>query len=244
MTYPFAKDFTCWFYPLVDDETPEDLLTAQTPAIYLFTDMPGLAAAAVGTGAVAAIAAWTWSAGRNGFSFTVPAVPDPDPSSGVRVRTYWLAVNFKLQTGGVTQTVLRSIELERVSGVNQSVTVTDADLQAAFPQLDGCSNEPQRVAYVALGIEEVKARLKAQGFRWHLVHNLDRLKLTVVYKVLSMITLIQIQQGNDKWLIKYKEFKDTYTTMLDALELEYDSDGDGKPETKIAAKSDTLWVIR
>lgn len=244
MIHPFGKDFTRYYYPLVDDATPESLLTSQTPAIYIFDTQPGRNSAASGSGAVQTIADWTWDEGAKGWSYTVSAINDPDTTSSEVIRTYWEAVNFRLQASKQIQTDVRAFSLQRVTGHATSVGVNDDLLRSYFPQLDSCSTESQRSAYITLAIEDVKARLKSKGYEWARVARPDRLNIAIAYKVLYMIMLVQLQSGNDKYAVKYEEFKSIFTNTLDGLILEYDSNKDGEPDSNVKATNDFIWLVR
>lgn len=244
MTHPFGKAFTRWYYPLINDTTPDSVLTSQTPAIYVFTTQPSRAAAAAGTGASQTIASWTWDEGKRGWYYTIAAINDPDTTSTETVYTYWEAVNFRLEAAAQIQTDIRALEMERVIGHSQAVLVTDDVLRGYFPQLDSCSTESQRLALINLAVEDVKSKLQAKGYEWARVTRADRLTIAISYKVLYMIMLVQIQAGNDKYAVKYNEFKSIFENTVDGLTLEYDSNKDGQADTNIKASSELLMVVR
>jgi hypothetical protein len=229
---------------LVDGQKPDGILTSQTPAIYIFATQPGRDAAQNGTGALQTIGTWTWSTSALGWSYTVAAIDDPQPTSTDNPKVYWEAVNFLLETGEQVQTDVRSLVLERVVGHSHGVGVTDAILKEYFPQIDTCSTSTQREQYIALAIEDVKGKLKNKGFEWARIHRIDRLNIAIAYKVLYMIMLVQLQQGNDKYAIKYNEFKGIYDTTIDSLVLEYDSNQDGLPDAQVKSSSGPVRLIR
>jgi hypothetical protein len=244
MTYPYGKSFTRWYYPLVDGQKPDGLLTSQTPAIYIFESQPGSTAAQSGSGALQTIATWAWDTSVSGWSYTVAAINDPQPGSFNAPKVYWEAVNFRLESGAQIQTDIRTLVLERVVGQSNGVGVTDAVLKEYFPQLDTCSTTTQREQYIALAVEDVKGRLLSKGFEWARIHRIDRLNIAIAYKVLYMIMLIQLQQGNDKYAIKYNEFKGIYDSTIESLVLEYDSNQDGLPDTQVKASSGPVRIVR
>lgn len=244
MTYPFGKGFTRWYYPLVDGVKPDGILTSQTPAIYIFDSQPGRSSAQDGTGSVQTVSSWTWDAASSGWYYSVNAIDDPNPTSTDNPKVYWEAVNFILESGEQVQTDVRTFILERVTGHSHSVGVTDAVLKEYFPQLDTCSTTTQREQYIALAIEDVKGKLRSKGFEWARIHRIDRLNIAIAYKVLYMIMLVQLQQGSDKYAIKYNEFKGIYDSTIESLVLEYDSNQDGLPDTQVKASSGPVRIIR
>jgi hypothetical protein len=233
VTYPYGQDLTIWFFPLVDDDAFVPSSTSQTPDIYVFASRPSRADALAGTGAIGpAITTWSWDAGRSGYSFTVPAIDDPDPTSTVAQATYYLGINVKLQATEQTQTFIQSIVLEKVTGHQTDVNVTLADMERYFPQAKAYSNEAQRLGYIAEAINEVQDKLLSIGYSWARINRPDKLERVVTLRALALLLLFQIQQGNDKFTIKYLELKQMASDAFDALKIEYDSDGDGEPDTE------------
>jgi hypothetical protein len=243
----FGQDQTDWFYPLVEESTPPGLLTTSSlVAIYVFgpDSMPTRDAAAAGTGAIATISSWTWDSARQGFYFTVPAITDPDPNSSMSIRTYWFGVNFRLQTSKQIQTVLRSQYVERVKGPADSVYVTDDDLIAYYNEILSYSTSDQRQRAIDQALINVKAELKAKGYLWARIHRADQLKSATTLKALTILCLSKIQQGNDKFALKYGEYKEMYRTQIDSVILEYDADGDGAPDGNVTPSSGTIFLVR
>ena len=112
--YPFGKDFQYVFEPQVDNE-PVQLPTSDTPAIYIYTQRPSRSNGRTGGGSpVQTIASWTETDAYS-RTFTVSAISDPDPTneSTIPVYEYWIAINYRLQTGAQQQTEIRRLQMER-----------------------------------------------------------------------------------------------------------------------------------
>ena len=224
MSYAFGKDITYKFYPLLDnaDAVIASSVQAQTPAIYVFDEtVPTRGDAVNGTNSIQTITSWSWNATKKYLYFTIPAIDDPHPDSNVTVRIYWIAINFILQSGEQTQTLIKPLQLERVVGHDRTVTVTEKDLEVYFPQVVAYSSDVQRQAYIRQAVEEVKASLRSKGYEWAKIQRADRLDMCVIYKALAMILLSQVQEPNDKFFIKYQEFKNSFILNLDSLKIEY-----------------------
>lgn len=243
--YPFGQNISYSFYPLLDNEAatiPAGVLT-QTPDIFVFTDnVPSRSAAASGDGAIVVVNTWTWNPNKRAWTFTIPAIDDPDPQSNISQRTYWIAINFVLQSTQQIQTVLKPLPLSRVVGHDKVVAVNQDDLKKYFPQVEAYSSELQRVAYINQAVEEVKAYLRAKGFEWAKIQRADRLELCVIFKALSMIMLAQVQEPGDKFALKYQEFKGSFTQNIESLRFEYqEQEGGIVSEVKT---SPTLFIVR
>lgn len=245
MGYPFGQNITYWFYPLLDNDTASisSAVTSQTPAIYIFDEsVPTRGNAASGSGSLQTVSNWTWNSNKKAWSFTISAVNDPYPDSNIPTRTYWIAINFILQAAGQTQTVIKPLQLERVVGHDKVVSVNDENLRTYFPQVDAYSSDVQRKAYISQAIEEIKGELRSKGYEWAKLTRADRLDICVTYKALSLIMLGQIQEPDDKFSIKYNEYKANFQSNLDSLKVEYQQMEAGFIET--AKGTATIIIAR
>jgi hypothetical protein len=241
--YPFGKNITYWFQPLVDNEVPSTLLTVQTPAIYVFDTQPTRNQAAAGTGAVVTISSWAWDAERQSFHFTIPAIDDPDPTGSAGVEDYYIAINFRLQATEQIQTVLKPLTLERVLSQDRPLNVTQNDLRDHYPHIDSYSTDTQRERYIAQAILHVKNKLDRAGYKWARVNRPDELKLAVTLKALSMLLFVASQENGDKHWVKHEALEREFALVFEGIKLGYDSDGDGLPDTTTAGGG-TLIMLR
>jgi hypothetical protein len=226
-----------------DTASISSAVTSQTPAIYIFDEsVPTRGNAASGSGSLQAVSTWTWNSTKKAWSFTISAVNDPYPDSNIPTRTYWIAINFILQAAGQTQTVIKPLQLERVVGHDKVVSVTDENLRTYFPQVDAYSSDVQRKAYISQAIEEIKGELRSKGYEWAKLTRADRLDICVTYKALSLIMLGQIQEPDDKFSIKYNEYKANFQSNLDSLKVEYQQMEAGFIET--AKGTATIIIAR
>lgn len=247
MRYPFGKDFTHWFLPLDPDGLPLTVSAAvqtQTPAIHIFRDQPTVAQGAAGTGALQSIISWTWDSSRNGWSFSVNAIDDPNPGNAPTVETYWAAFNLFLDSGETVQTVLTTLELERVSAHTVPLDVDEDDLRGHFPQINSYSTEAQRLTYIQNAIDHIRSELKSRRFLWVRLHRPDQLKKLVCYRAVAMLCLVQYQGGNERFWKLYTEFTKFYDIELGGLEIPVDLDGDGKKDADVKPKDGTIMFMR
>lgn len=247
MGFPFGQDISYTFYPLVGDDNAINL-PSDNPAIYYFTDAnkPTRDQAQNGTGAVnsgSAITSWTAIPNQNGFVFTIPAITDPDPDSNVDFRTYWLGINFKLKAGGEFQTVIRALEMERVTGHHTQFIVTAADIIQYFPNVEAYYTAAQINAIFWLVKEEIVAYLSDKGFEWSLVWDANRLRTAAVFKVLMKLMEGQRRIPGDNWDKNHEEYKTSFKTIQSALKLKYDSQRVNEP-TDVKKAGGYAWVGR
>ena len=231
MGYPYGRDIIYTFYPLADNEALLAIPT-QTPTIYVFTDtnVPTRDAAQNGTNALATISSWTQRG--SGFDFTTSAISDPDPDSTQDVRTYWLGINFLLKTAGQVQTVIRSLEMERVTGHHKQISITPTDILNMWPEANAYVSEAQMIAFIDLAKEEIKAKLQMRGFEWSQIYRPDRLNLATTYKTLTSIMASQRRNPGDNFDRNYEEYKSIFISTMSSLQLEYDSYKTGEADSR------------
>ena len=247
MGFPFGQDIAYTFYPLVGDDNAINV-PSDNPSIYYFTDSrkPSRDDAQNGTGALnsgSAITSWTAIPNQNGYLFTIPAIADPDPDSNTDRRTYWLGINFKLKTGGNFQTVVRALEMERVTGHHVQFLVTASDLIQYFPQIESYYSAAQINAIFWLVKEEIISYLTQKGFEWSLIWDANRLRTAAMFKVLMRLMEGQRRQPGDNWDKNHDEYKESYNMVLSALKVKYDAARSNEP-TEVRKTGGFAWVGR
>ncbi len=230
MGYPFGRAIAYTFYP-VADEAPVDKIPTQTATLYVFTSKPSRAVALAGTGAQQTATA-TWTANANSCSFTIVAINDPNTGNDVLSVEYWVAVNFILEAAGQTQTVIRSLELEKVRAHDRIVGITEKDLTNIYPSATTYASGAQIVALIAAVKAELQSKLKDQGYQWAQIHRPDRFNTVVTYMALAKIVSGQIQRAGDHFDRLYEEWKDIHKSLIASLVFEYDTYSAGHAEVK------------
>lgn len=229
--YPFGQSFKYTFYPIVDSEAIQGIPT-QTPAIYVYREnnKPSRDQAALGTGSLHTINTWTQE--RNGFYFTVPEIVDPEPTGEITKRTYWIAINFILKASGQTQTVIKALEMERVTGHQVDVYVTYPDLLQHWSEIGSYFSLEVSERFAANAKKQVITELNNQGFNWSQVTDPSQLTMCVIYKTLANLNADRRKESGDNFDKNFELFYSTYKSALTSLQLEYDADNDGAKDDK------------
>lgn len=231
MSYNFGKDISRKLYP---EENGKPInLPVQDPTIYLFSAQPTLAAAAAGTGAVQTCLSWTqqtvdpWA-----LTYSFTSISDPSPTSSTPSLTYWEALLYKLKTGAQVQTLLRTIELERVSGAPEQPEASTQDLVDIYPAITSYASEQELKEHLSTAIQEMRTDLEAKGVEWSHVGNLSKLRLALAYKTISMVALSQIREREDKHELRFNLFENKYQAQMQTVKLKIDEDKDGSYEVE------------
>lgn len=240
MQYIFGKDISRVFYP-TENDVPLSL-PSQTPTIYVFDRKPSLTEAAAGTGAIKTISTWSQdTSSPYGCTYTITAIDDPQPTSLTDYKEYWEALNFYAKVGADVAPVIRKITLSRILGQDSQPGTSITDLKNIYPAISAYLSDAQLTQFLTIALDEIKLTLKAKGLDWAKLHELYELKLALAYKAITLCSLSQIREPEDRFAVRWKTFSDMYESLITNIKLSYDSDGDGEAEAPVEAKRG-YWI--
>lgn len=230
MRYPFGRDFVYNFDPIVDDKTLQGI-PAQTPSIYLFTDTnpPTRANALAGTNSFRNIASWTKKS--VGFDVSVGSINDPDPNSELYQRLYYISFNFILFSGGQNQTVIRTMEMERVQAHTVRLEVDPQDIIDVYSSAIDYKSRPEIALLIDVVKNEVKDYLSDEGFEWAEVNDIKRLKPIIVQGALMYLMASERKNPGDTFDQGFIFYGTNYSNLKKSVKLKVDKilDGRSKP---------------
>lgn len=246
MAFNFGIDITYKFYPLKDeistDVWHETISLVDSPTIYVFTDKPDRTQAQAGTNAIATISSWSNTPDGRGKQFTIPAIDDPYPTASKDAYQYYVAVNFTLQTGEQTQTVIRLLPIRRVVAHHSTSKPEIQDLEALHPEIRSFFTDSQIESTIQTAEYMTKGSLKVNGYDYLSIWNPDELKTLNTYRALALLCLSQIESGG-AWQEKYNEYKAIAENMLNSVSVLIDIDKEGTPEKEVT-KTNVITLIR
>lgn len=240
--YWFGSSITREFWPLQNGE-PYPLPT-QTPSVYLFSAMPSADDALSGAGAFRTISSWT-QASVTPYKCTYTINPiEPPTESETRCLGFWESVKLVASAGGSAQSVLRYFELQRPEGTDADPDTTTDDVKAAYPGIASYIPNEELVSFLADAREELKIELSARGIKWTRLKQLQKARLVLAYKAISLASFSQFQTQGDRHWLRYQEFSAKYKALLDDLKLPYDSDGDGDADETASPSYGTVVITK
>lgn len=237
MTYPFGRDFVYTFYPELDGKAMLGV-PSQTPNIYLFTDSnaPTRATGISGVGSFRNITSWTKRG--EGFEIAISSIQDPDVNSELAVRTYYIAINFILFSGGQSQLFLRTLEMERVRGHHDKINVVAQDLIDSYPGLDSFVDKPMILSFLEIAKDDVKGFFLDEGLKWAEIYELEALRRLVINCALAYIMANQRRVAGDVFDLNYEMFNLKYESLKKSLKVRVDRALDGR--TKPAERTEVF----
>lgn len=232
----FGKDFQRTFYLVLDGEPIK--LPSQTPTIYIFSSAPTRDEAQAGTGAVETITSWNQDAASPyGCTYTVSAIDDPSPDEATpEPAWYWAAISYVAETSEQTQTAIQAFLLERGATPATLPHITPADLIDVYPAINDYLEDEELRAQIAVALSLMITELEAKGIEWGKLGDLHKLKLALAFRAIALSSFSQVKEEGDKFHLRYIEFTRLYSTVMEAIRLPYDKDGNGKPEQVVEAK--------
>lgn len=240
----FGKSIVRRFYPYDQNGNPVQILT-QTPAIYVFSTQPNRTDAAAGTGAVASVLTWTQSAVTPWVcEYTIPAIDDPSPTSTVPGVDYWIAINYKVESGEQAQTRIEYVWIERQRATANLPETTKEDLKAVYPALGDYITDPELDKFLLFATDQLKLTLKGRKLIWDQITDLRDLRLPLVYLTIALCAFSQFKEEGDRHDRRYNVFYKLYSDTMDSISIPYDADRDGVPDYPAEAQSNTHVFIR
>ena len=218
----WGEDFTYDFYVIDPDELSDNVdLSSVTdaPAIYVFDEKPDRTTALAGTGALETIVSWS-DIGDGGKQFTISALSDPDPDDSEGRETYWLGINFVLEDGEQTQTVLRALPMTRAIMSHDVPGVTVTDLEEIYSRLQDYKTTTEIDAAIERAEQNIRLALGMAGFDYVLIWSKKELRTAIAYEALVQMMESLVAQSGDAWDSRgdqYRAYRDNYVSGLKLL---------------------------
>lgn len=229
--YWFGSSIIRNFWPIQDGE-PYPLPT-QNPSIYLFSSQPSAEAALSGDGAFQTKTTWT-QASVEPYKCTYSLDPIPPPASGAtQTLGFWESIKLVAASGGQAQAVTRYFEVSKPSGTATDPETGRNDITGVYPGILSYLREDQLDTFLADAREELKLDLEARGLTWARLGELNKLRLALAYKAISLASFSQFQTLNDRHYVRWKQYAEKCKALLDTVNVTNDVDGDGQQDQAI-----------
>lgn len=236
----FGKDFKVPFNYSIDA-----IPANNTPTIYVFKEKPSKDEAQTGTSSYlvgSSITAWTdANTKENCKMFSVPAISDPNPDSDEYEKVYYIAINYKLQSGAQDQLVIKPFIITRVNANISIPEVDPLDVVRICPMISTYIDTNRIDDWINQAIIEVKSFLKRRGFNWDKIVNLDELNYAIGLKAIALAQYDEFEQDGDKFRIRAKDFESKFIDQMEGLIIKFDDNIDGTVD-KTAEKT-SFFII-
>ncbi len=235
----YGKDIVFEYFPLAGEEeiALDSLISARLygpntpPTETQRQDVGQLSTGHIGS----RVTSWTLvneeGAGPAGYRIVFPAVTDANPGSSTEFDLFYVALNFRAQSGGPELIDDEQIAVYRPDGLTSKVRVTAQDVYGVESKLKNLRSVLWVEAKIELAREELLNRLEARGYPKRRLVNLHKLNLAV--KLLAAAYACHDLGGeeNPSWFEKASRHRDQADAMFDIAKVGLDTSGGDKPDT-------------
>lgn len=241
--YVWGAPVTRKLYP-TESGNPK-ALPAQSITAYLFLDRPSITDGASGNGAIDVSSFVSQNmATPYDLVYSYGAQQDPNPGDYPGEEVYWESVNYKLVDGGPTNTLLRSIKFARLGQHDSIPDTTAADIADIMPNINSYLTDAQINDFIEIAQQDVKDRLRAEGFKWQRIYDLHLLRWAIAYRAIAECAISQMKVERDRHHIRNMYFNEKYEDKIKAIILQYDPGAEGDPVLEISTEQNYVVMRR
>lgn len=164
------------------------------------------------------------------ISIPFPALVDDSPHSTTEYQKYYVAVNFKWQSGGADVFVVEQILVYRPDALTSRIRVVYSDLTALESKLADLLSTTVMGYKIDLAIEEIDKRLRFQGAEKKWTFNREDLNFCCKYLAVALCCGDLAGEGNQFWWDKAKYYEAKANTILNYTPVNVDLDKSGQPD--------------
>lgn len=243
--YVFGKSIDFQFCPIVDG-VPVAVYSLVSARIYAATpsDEQIADAGAATTGHVGSrITSW---ADESQFTkvITFPALVDPNPHSSNEFEPYYIAVNFRYESGGPEVYLTEVVHVYRPDALTSRVSVNYTDLLKVERNL-GDYFQPQDLEdFITLAKDEVFLRFAGLNKPVKRLFRLEKLNTCVKYKAVALACFDRYNDNAQAWLKKSQYFDARYDETFRSTDVGFDIEGDDAPAPDERAQNRTIYIQR
>lgn len=242
--FTFGKTINFEFTPLING-TPTDAY--QLVSSRLYADAPSNSEVDLTTSGDAIQTVTSWSGlGDSVYRITFSGVSDSEPHSIDPYATYYVATNFKWESGGATVFAEEVIHLFRPDAWTSRVSVSVADLTELENKFSNEFDTDAKIeAHIEHGKDTVFRELKARGFDKKRLFRLgDSLNQVVLYYALSSACRDLASDDSTQWAEKSKFYREQAERILDTAPIGYDTAGSDTPSPADTSNAGIIYVTR
>jgi len=245
MTYVFGKSIAIDLNPHIDGDYVNlyELVSAR-----LYDEEPTdseVDMTASGS-AVQTVTGWVANSGNltTTYTITFDPVTDSDPHSTESHEKYWLAYNFKYESGGPTVFDKEVLFIYRPDAWVNKVSVSASELIEKENKLDDFFTTAQLNAHIEEGKRRTERALVLKGLKMSQLFRRQELNDAVYYAALSSACRDLVSEDSPEWLGKAEYYEGLFKEIIEVMKLSYDADGDDNPDEDESNKLRGVFVFK
>lgn len=178
------------------------------------------------------------------YKITFSAVTDPYPTSRTEYDLYYIALNYRAESGGDVLRDVEQLPMYRPDGLTSKIRVDREAVYRLERRLEEVAPSPLWIEdKIQAAVEELLGRLEGRGYEKRKLFNLEKLNGAAAMLACSYACLDRYVDGDTSWREKAITYRDQSDRWFDIAKVGVDFSGGDMPgvEQK-AASGAVIWV--
>lgn len=240
--FVFGKSLDYRFLPIANAEgiSAYSLVSART-----YEDYPSEAQRAnTGTGHLDEQTTWT-ALPVNEYQITFDAITDADPYSNNDYESYYVVVNYRLESGGDILSDVETIAVYRPDSFTDKIETVPSDVYKLERRLeDLLNNQIEMEDYISAAIEDIKAKIEARGYSLRKIFNWKKLNLSCERLACAYACNSLSGDGSEFWARKAAYWQNSFELMFNSAMIFYDTSGKDDPTQEMKEQGGAVYLCR
>lgn len=195
------------------------------------------------TGHIQAVTTWT-ATGVKEYTITFSALVDATPYAVADYETYFVAVNYKLESGGADVSDVEQIFVYRPDSATSKISVVPDDIFNLESRLSDVTDVLEIEKKIQVAIDDTIAKLEARGYKKRRIFNWEKLNLSVARCACALMCADLASEGSQFWMAKAERWEKAAETMFESALIGYDITGGDRPGAEEKRFSGAVFVAR
>jgi hypothetical protein len=174
-----------------------------------------------------------------------PALTDATPSGGSEYDFFYVALNYRAESGGDILRDVEQILVYRPDGLTSKIRVTAQDVYAIESRIEDFADSVLWTeAKVDAAIEELLSRLEGRGYRKRRLFNLEKLNAAAKRLACAYCCMDLAGEGNQFWMAKATLYRQQADKLFEIAQVGFDSAGNDAPSPDVKVQGGAVTWTR
>lgn len=178
------------------------------------------------------------------YKIVFPAVTDPTPTSRTEYDLYYIALNYRAESGGTTIRDVEQIPVYRPDGLTSKIRVDAEAVYRLERRLEEVAPSPLWIEdKIQAAVDELLGRLEGRGYEKRRLFNLEKLNGAAAMLACAYACLDRYTEGDVSWREKADSWREQSDKWFDIAKVGVDFGGGDMPNVEQkAATGAAIWT--
>lgn len=245
--HAFGRTITFRYIPAADGE---EFVAYSLVSARIYDGIPNTTQLAGADGSeIDEVTSWTLvneeGTGPAEYKLTFSPIADPSLGSTVPYELYYVALNYKAQSGTDTISDWEQLAVYRDDGFTGKIRVSAQSVYDLDSSIEAMAeNDLWTEAKIEAAIEDIIATVKAWGYKKRHVYNWEELSAAARRLAASYCARALISTGGESWITKMNEYRQEAQKLLDVAKIGYDAAGGDAPNPEASITTGAVAFLR